>query len=238
MVEVFLPFKNSPIRPIEEVRSTLIMAGLQTLRAHGLFARYSEVLSPDSRERILGLAAGVWVPVDVAVAHYGAVDRLALDPRIIESIGAEVAERSGKHILSKVFSRAKRIGSKPWESLAFTHQTIEFNWRGGDVRIFKEGPRMALYEWAGQPCARIPYFVTSFGAFMRALMTLFSFQSYHRIVPERCSRTTIAVRLSWTNNATERLIEGTPEARNSEKPKGLEIDAEALTADSVGRGRP
>jgi hypothetical protein len=203
MVEVFLPFRNSPVVPVRDVRSTLIMAGIQSLREHGLFQRYSEALSTDVRERVAGLAAGIWVPVEIAVAHYSAMDRLGIEQHTIEALGAEVAARSWKHILSPVFARARRIGPKPWEAFGYTHETINLNWRGGDVQIVKEGPTQALYEWAGQPCAAIPYFVTSFGSFMRALTKLFASRATHRVVHERCSPTSIVLRLSWTEGAVE-----------------------------------
>jgi hypothetical protein len=203
MVEVFLPFRNSPVVPVRDVRSTLIMAGIQSLREHGLFQRYSEALSTDVRERVAGLAAGLWVPVEIAVAHYSAMDRLGIEQHTIEALGAEVAARSWKHILSPVFARARRIGPKPWEAFGYTHETINLNWRGGDVQIVKEGPTQALYEWAGQPCAAIPYFVTSFGSFMRALTKLFASRATHRVVHERCSPTSIVLRLSWTEGAVE-----------------------------------
>jgi hypothetical protein len=204
MVEVFLPFRNSPVEPVSDVRSTLILSGIQSLREHGLFQLYSENLPSDARERIAGLAAGIWIPVEVAVAHYSAMDRLGIERRIIEAIGAEVAARAWKHILSPVFARAKRIGPKPWEAFEHTHETIDLNWRGGDVQIVKEGPTQALYEWVGQPCAAIPYFVTSFGSFMRALTKLFSQRANHSVVHERCSRTSIVLRLSWAEGAVER----------------------------------
>src|ERR1700681_314116 len=85
MVEVFLPFRNSPVAPVRDVRSTLIMAGIQSLREQGLFQRYSETISSDLRERIAGLAAGIWVPVEIAVAHYSAMDRLGIEPHTIEA---------------------------------------------------------------------------------------------------------------------------------------------------------
>jgi hypothetical protein len=203
VTEVFLNFRRVPIRPIAEVRSTLIMAGIQTLRAQGLYPRYSEILSPDWRERILGLAAGVWVPIEVAVAHYVAMDRLGIEPSSIETIAAGVAERTWKHTLAPVSSRAKRGGLGPWDELRFTHRTSDLNWRGGDVRIFKEGPTQALYEWVGQPCASVPYFVTSYGAFMRAAIGLFCERANHQVIRDRCSGTTIALRLSWVERTAE-----------------------------------
>jgi hypothetical protein len=203
MSELFLPFRNSPIRPVEEVRSTLILSGIQEIRARGHFSRYVDVLSPEMRERIFGLAAGMWVPVELAVAHYTAIDGLRLATSEIESIGADVANRTWKHILSPVAARAKRIGPKPWEALTHTHESIDLNWRGGDARIFRESPNQALYEWVGQPCAGIPYFVTSFGAFMGALIGLYSQRASHHIVPEGCTPTTISLRLSWIGADTE-----------------------------------
>jgi hypothetical protein len=197
MNQVFLPFSRSPVEPVTEVRSTLLLAGIQSVRAQGLYPQYSDVLSPEVRERIVGLAGGIWVPVELAVAHYSALDRLAIGRHTIEALGAEVAERTWKHILAPVLARAKRIGPKPWEAFSYTHETVKLNWRGGDVQITKEGETQALYEWVGQPCANVPYFVTSFGSFMRALTNLFSSRAHSSVVPERSSPTTIALRLSW-----------------------------------------
>jgi hypothetical protein len=224
MSELFLPFRHSPPRPVVEVRSTLIMAGLQTARVHGLYPRYLEALHTEWHERIVGLTAGGWAPVDMAIEHYKAMNKLEVNPLIIEAIGAEVANRTWKHILAPVMARAKRIGPNVWEALTYTHETADLNWRGGDVRIFKESPTQALYEWVGQPCASVPYFVTSFGAFMRSLINLFSGRAYRRIVPERCSATTIAIRLSWTEAAEQRPGEGQSTGRTDEKSAKTLVD--------------
>jgi hypothetical protein len=219
MSELFLPFRHSPTRPIVEVRSTLVMAGLQSARAHGLYSRYVAALPAEWQERILGLTAGGWVPVEMAVQHYKAMDTLELGPLAIEAIGAEVANRTWKHILAPVMARAKRIGPNVWEALTHTHGTADLNWRGGDIRIFRESPTQALYEWAGQPCASVPYFVTSFVAFMRSLINLFSARAYCRLVPERCTATTIAIRLSWTEATEQRLGVGPSMAGPDESPQ-------------------
>jgi hypothetical protein len=197
MSQVFLPYSRSPVEPVTDVRSTLLLAGIQSVRAKGLYPEYSDVLSPEVRESIVGLAGGIWVPVELAVAHYSAMDRLAIDRLTIEALGADVAQRTWKHILAPVFARAKRIGPKPWEAFSHAQETVKLNWRGGDIQIIKETETQALYEWAGQPCANVPYFVTSFGSFMRALTNLFSSRAYCSVVPERSSPTTIAIRLSW-----------------------------------------
>jgi hypothetical protein len=201
--EVFLKYRKWPVLHATEVRSTLIMSGIQTVRAHGLFSQYAENLSPSQREYVLGLAAGIWVPIELAVEHYTALDRLALDRVTIESFGAEIASRTWKHIFAPVIVHA-RDGLRPWDALAHSHDTNDRSWRGTDIRIVREGPTQARYEWAGQPCAAIPYFMTSFAAFMRALVNLFSRRSYYEFVPDGCSRSTVTVRLSWIEKTFER----------------------------------
>jgi hypothetical protein len=180
------------------------MAGIQSLRAQGLFSQYSELLSASQRERLLGLAAGMWVPIEFAVDHYTTLDRMAMDLNMIESLGAEVAARTWKHIFSPVLVHATRDGLKPWEALLHSHETSDRSWRGTDIQIIKEGPTQARYDWVGQPCAAIPYFVKSFGAFMKALMNLFARRAYLRTASEACSPTTVAVRLSWIEKSVER----------------------------------
>jgi hypothetical protein len=197
MSEIFLPFRNSPIQPATEARSTFIVAGMQMLRAHNLFPRYMEALAPEWRERLLGLVAGMWIPVEVAIEHYRTADRLDIDGPTIDAIGAEVAQRTFKNALSPAFKRLKRPDIGPWDIFALSHENNEANWRGGDRQIIREGPRQALYEWAGQPCARVPYFNKSFAAFLRALVNMTCSRAYQHIVPERCSNTHLCVRITW-----------------------------------------
>lgn len=197
MSEIFLGFRNSPVKPVTETRSTFIVAGMQMLRAHDLFPRYMEALAPEWRERLLGLVAGMWIPVEVALEHYRTADRLDIDGPTIDAIGTEVAQRTFKNALSPAFKRLKRTDITPWDIFALSHENNETNWRGGDRQITREGPRQALYEWAGQPCASVPYFNKTFAAFLRALVNTKCSQAYQHLVPQRCSATHLCVRITW-----------------------------------------
>jgi hypothetical protein len=195
--EIFLPFR-SPTPPLaQQVRSTVILNGMQTLRAHGVYSRYVDLIAPDSREALMALVAGEWISIDLAAAHYRAAERLGLDTALVESFGAEVADRLYKTVLSSIPALSKKEGVTPWSAYALAHQNTDVNWRGSDAMVVREGPRQALYEWAGQPLAAIPYFVRSFGGFMRALCSLFCAKATYRLVDERCNATTISVRLTW-----------------------------------------
>jgi hypothetical protein len=197
MSEIVLPFRTPNPRPVTEARSTLIVAGIQTLRAHGLYERYVDLLSPNLCQEIMALVAGVWIPAELALEHYRKMDQLALPTSMIEAIGAEVAERGSKTVLKRARGLATDPDRTPWKMFEMVHRNLDTNWRGSDMMVTKEGPHQATFTWAGQPCASVPYFVTSWGGFLRASTNLYCTNAYHRVVPERSSPSTIAIELTW-----------------------------------------
>ncbi len=177
-----------------EARSTLIVSGIQTLRANGLYERYVELLSPKLRQDMMSLVAGLWIPGELALEHYRTMDRLALGKSTIEAIGAEVAERGAKTVLGRGSAATKQREPTPWDMLLMSHRNLDVNWRGSDMMVAKEGPHEALITWAGQPCASVPYFVTSTGSFLRAAVTGYCTTAHHRVVEDKCTPTTMVIR--------------------------------------------
>jgi hypothetical protein len=178
------------------VRSTLIVSSIQALRTHGYFDAYLAQLGPLSQEMI-SLIAGVWIPLDLGLEHYRAADRLGLDTRIIDGLGADVSERISKTMWAFVVRVSRETGVNPWTALARAHRLRENTWKGSDCAVLKLGPKEARFDWVGLPYAAVPYYVTAFGGFLRGIMCLFSKTAYTRVVPERCSPTSISYRISW-----------------------------------------
>jgi hypothetical protein len=197
--ELIVPYQYPTGRApmVTEVRSTLIVSALQTLRARHLYDKYMSQLSPAVRSEVQSLIAGAWLPIALALEHYHAMDRLGLDAVEVEAIGGEVGERANKSMLSIVVRMSREAGVTPWTALAHSHRMRDLTWKGGDVAVWKLGPKDARFDWVAQPCAAIPYFARSFGGFLRALTGLFCTKIYTRIVTERCSPTSISYRLSW-----------------------------------------
>jgi len=197
--EVVVPYESSAGRvPLAtHVRSTLIVSSLQTLRSRGLLERYLTLVEAPKRDELLALIAGTWVPIELGLAHYRAADKLGLDSRLVDAIGAEVGERINKSTLSLVVRMSKEAGVTPWTALARAHRLRELTWKGSDLSIVKLGPKDARFDWGGLPYAVIPYFCTSFGGFLRALTQLFCTKAYTRPVPERMTPTFISYRISW-----------------------------------------
>jgi hypothetical protein len=147
-MEAHLPFRHSPETafPVTDVRSTLIVSGMQALRSRGLYERYVDSLPHGARERLVSLVAGAWLPIDLAIEHYLAADRLGLEARVIESIGGEVADRINKSVLSVAVQLSKRVGVTPWNALSLAHRISDLSWKGGDIAVWKTGAKEALYE--------------------------------------------------------------------------------------------
>jgi hypothetical protein len=195
MGEIFLPFRTPKPRTVSEARSTLIIAGIQTLRAQGHYDRYIELLPPNARQEIISLVAGIWIPGELALGHYRNMDRLALPTSMIEAIGAEVAQRGARTVLKRAATTP--TDRTPWRMLELLQRNLDTNWRGSDMMVSKEGPQRAIVTWAGQPCASVPYFVTSWGGLMRAATNLYCTSAQHRVLQRQSSPTTIAIELSW-----------------------------------------
>jgi hypothetical protein len=196
---LFLPFRFPSSRtPLAtQIRSTVIVSGLQAVRARGIYEAYVAHLALDARADIQSLIAGVWSPLALGLEHYRAMDRLALDVAAVDAIGAEVADRLNRSALSIAVKMSKEAGVTPWTALSHAHRITDINWRGSDVMVEKLGPKEARYEWIGQPCASVPYFVAGFAGFLRALLNLFCSKVFVRILPKRSSATAASYRLSW-----------------------------------------
>jgi hypothetical protein len=198
LLESFVPFEH-PGRPPQatHVRSTLIVSSMQAFRARGLFDAYSAQLSVESRNELMSLIAGTWIPIDLGFAHYRAADGLGLDSKAIDGIGGEVGERINKTMLSLVVKLSKQTGVTPWTALARAQRIRELSWQGSDVAVWKLGPKDARFDWVGMPYASVPYYVTSLGGFLRGLIQLFSTEAYTKTVPERCTPAAVSYRISW-----------------------------------------
>jgi hypothetical protein len=180
-----------------EVRSTLLCSSVQALRARGLFDMYLAALPKPRHSEILSLIPGLWLPIDLAVAHYRACDSLALTPHEIESIGAEVAERIHHSFIGVVVKVSREADATPWNLMGHARRLRDLTWRGSDVAVFKLGPKEARFEWVGIPCAQSRYYKSSFQGFLRAHIELFSRKAYAVPLGVYCTEKALAYRCSW-----------------------------------------
>ncbi len=195
VAEVLVPFPE-PLEPSTQVRSTLICASIQSLRQRGLYDAYLEGLTAPQREEVQALTAGLWLPIDRALVHYGACDRLPLERSQRIEIGGDVANRIQQSLVSVIVRLTREGGMSPWSVLGSAEKLRARTWRGGGIRVKKLGPKDAQLEWAEMPCARSPHFRYGFTGILRSLCDLYARRTF---VSEdsQSNDSTIVVRVSW-----------------------------------------
>ncbi len=197
--EVLVPLATpaSRIPPATHVRGSVVLASMRGLRARGLYDRYAAALDADLRDTVLGLTAGTWHPVDLAVRHYAACDRLGLDEALIAQLGAESGAFLNASVVSVLLRFTRELGGTPWGAIVHIERLRERLWQGGAFTVVKLGPKEARIEWYGQPCARWPYYRLAFGAFMAGILRPLSLTVQVRPLTRQCTDTTLAYALSW-----------------------------------------
>lgn len=197
--EVFLPHETTPrdVPLATQVRGTVLLGSLRSLRARGFGDRYLSLVDPRHRETLVALTAATWLPIEVAIAHYEACEALQLDRATIEAVGAEAGLFVNQTVQSVVARVSREVGVTPWFALGNAHKFRARTWVGSSIAIYKLGPKDARFEWIQFPIARIPYVRVAFGAFAGAIGGLFARTMVVRDLLPGSRKPTLSYRLSW-----------------------------------------
>ena len=197
--ETFLPFPTTRdrLRDATTFRSTWLGSSLIAIREHGLYDRYLAALPQQHHEVVLQTVAGVWLPIEVALAHYHACDALELSKRDTWEISTQVTRKVHGTSLDLAIRLAKQAGVTPWSILAQLGRLWDRTWQGGGVCVYKRGPKEALIEVVKWPCAGIPYVRASMPAVVLSVIEMFCTKAYVSEVPRMCSANAIGIKLQW-----------------------------------------
>jgi hypothetical protein len=197
--QVFLPFPTSRdrVRDSTHVRSTWLSSSLIALRERGRFDSYLVALPRQYHAPVLESVAGVWLTMDVAIAHYRACDALGLSPREMREIGLEVTQKVHGTSLALAIRLAKQAGVTPWTILAQLQRLWDRTWQGGGVEIQKQGPKEAIIEVLGWPIASIPYVRQTMPAVALGVCGMFCAKAYVTDVPKLASERSLGMKLQW-----------------------------------------
>lgn len=138
---------------MDGMRGTNFVVCLRWLREHQLEARYLAALSAPIREIVLSADVSSWQPVNVALAHYAALDALPFTYEQRVDFGAEVSRSINGFVLATVAKLAGSVGLSPFTPLARSAKLFARNFRGGAVGVYKVGPSEARFEVLGVPIA-------------------------------------------------------------------------------------
>ncbi len=131
--ETILPFP-APVEQLglaTHLRSTLVASSIESLRRRGLLDRYRATIAPEHREALLTTVAGLWLPMEVGIAHYETVDRLGFTQEEQAQIGREVSHKIHDTFLGVVMRAATQAGVTPWTLLPKGNQLFGRIFQGG-----------------------------------------------------------------------------------------------------------
>ena len=199
VMDEIAPFSQpkSKIPLATHFRSTWLTSSIRAFREQNLLDRYLQALPKQHHEEVLGSIAGVWLPIDIAMAHYAACDAmlLARDEQI--AIGRGVTTFAHRTSYSLALRAAKAGGATPWACFAIQPRLWLQVWRGGDVATYKTGPKEARVEIVGWPCAEFAYVRRAMHGVLLGQTELFCKKAYVHDIASLCTPTTLGYRVAW-----------------------------------------
>jgi hypothetical protein len=194
--EVVLPFPD-PIRPMLHVRSTLLLGGMASIDAAGLTNAYAAVAPPEVRSAIKSSVAGMWIPVETAVAHYLACDRMELSSESASTIGRGTFSRTKGLLLGTATGLARGAGVTPWTLMPHLQRFWLRGLDGGGVRAEALGPKEARIDVVGCPLFTSHYFRAAYRGLATSLFELVSQKVYVHEIPRGGMDANMSIRVQW-----------------------------------------
>jgi hypothetical protein len=195
-VIVPLPAATGEISAMSRVRSTVLLSSRQALLEHGHFERYLSRLRAHG-DVLRSTYAGVWLPAEVAMAHYEACDELHLDTETIISIGLHVSSSTRNIFAAAAVKLAVELGTTPWTLLGMSDRVWARAWVGSAIAVSKTGPKDAHIRIVGMPCARIPYFRVAVRGFIAAFIEVVATRAHVRAVAAESTDKILGYRVAW-----------------------------------------
>lgn len=182
---------------VVQVRGSLIASSLQTLRELKLFDTYLERLPKDRHEPILFALASSWLPLDVAMAHYGACEAMELPEAELVKIGEHVSGRIMGTFLGTLLRSSRQLGASttPLVPLRQYHRLWDRLLVGGGCTVQSSGLKDVSIESRGVPMFRYRYFRIAYTGLIKGAGHLFAKSVYTRI--RRASDTALTIDASW-----------------------------------------
>jgi len=178
------------------VKSTLLTASIEAIKKSGRFEAYAARLGPSLQREMLFGVAGVWLPMEIASAHYAAVDSLGFTIAEIVENGRSVGSRLNSTFLGTVIKLAGQAGTTPWLPLGQTGKLFERVFQGGGLQVERLGPKEARIELVGLPILSSAYFRGALCGQVQAGCELFCKRAYARDVGGHLPGAGV-IRVSW-----------------------------------------
>jgi len=185
------------VNPVRNVRSTLLMGTMATFKSAGHFEAYCSAIPPAHRDVLLRAVAGIWIPVDTAMAHYVACDSLNLSADEEAKLGGATFERVRGTLLGTMLQMANGVGVTPWTVLGQLQRFWYRAYDGAALQVVRLGPKEARLDLVQCPFADTHYHRNALRGLFRAVLRLFCQQAYVQERKGHRAPGTYSVRAQW-----------------------------------------
>lgn len=199
MREIVIPHDKAR-GPLVAVRRMLVHSSIAELKQFGLYERYAAAIEPDALEQILGLIGPGWMPIELAMKHYGACDRLALTDDEIHAAGLRAGDKmSAALMVGGAQGTAATSGDRsPWEVIGVFSRMGRRVYEGGSAQYVKVGPNKLQIEHDGNVLFSLRYYRIAHGGFLKQSFSNLGMDiTSHTFTNYRPEKAQIEYRLSW-----------------------------------------
>jgi hypothetical protein len=197
--EIVVPFSipREAISPATEYFGRGVTTSLAILRERGYYEGYLQLVSPRHRADILAAKPTEWLPIELALEHYLACDRLELDHAEDVALGERAAVLMYAPAFMVTAKIAASAGATPWTVIQKLGVTVTKSLRGGGgVCAYKLGPKEARIEFEGHPLAASKHLRAAMTGALRHPLSFFCKKVVARaLLTERAN--TMAYLVSW-----------------------------------------
>ncbi|HEY2733204.1 MAG TPA: hypothetical protein VGI70_04430 [Polyangiales bacterium] len=184
--------------PATAVRNVLIQSSLTELKATGYYDRYAALIAPEVLTELAANLGPGWIPIELALAHYEACDKMNLSAEDFALLGARVGDRVQGAVLVTSAKKKRDEDFDLWNVEAQLHRMWARLFQGGSLQVVKLGPKMKLLQARGIRLNRYHYYRQGHLAALRAThsaigveLTTLQIASYDEANDE------LTVRLGW-----------------------------------------
>jgi len=193
---IILPFPQ-PIPQMLHQRSTLLQSGMESIRVAGLYDAYLDAVAPAVREEIEQAVAGMWIPIETAVAHYLALDGLGLSTESVAKLGRSTFDRSKGMLLGAATGLARGAGVTPLTLAPHLQRFWLRGFDGGGIQAVQVGPKELRIDIVSSPIFKSAYFRAACCGLATALFELVSQKAYVHVDAGQALGTAVVFRVQW-----------------------------------------
>jgi hypothetical protein len=182
---------------VRNIRSTLLMSSYASVRDAGYDAAYRAALPKEHHAAIFEAVAGMWIPIETAVAHYNACATLGLSHDKQLALGRIAGEKIQNTILGTAVRMAREAGVTPWTVMPQFQRFWSRAFDGGALYVEKRGPKEAHFEVHKAPNADCVYWRAALCGLGMGMLELFCRKAYMLETTKKRTPGQASFRIQW-----------------------------------------